>query len=53
MNQYKYFFASDLKKETVGIVKAKTLKEAYKKASIKKNLNLNHFKQLFNIEEII
>ena len=52
MNKYKYFFASDLKKEQVGQVKAKNLKEAYFKASNKKRLKLEHFKQLFDIEEI-
>jgi hypothetical protein len=52
MNQYKYFFASDLKKEQIGKVKAKNLEEAYLKASHKKRLQLEHFKQLFDIEEI-
>jgi len=52
MNQYKYFSSSDLKKEQVGKVKAKNLKEAYIKASKKKRLPLESFRQLFNIEEI-
>lgn len=52
MNQYKYFSASDLKKEQVGKVKAKNLKEAYIKASKKKRLPIESFRQLFNIEEI-
>jgi len=52
MNKYKYFFASDLNKEQIGKVKAKNLEEAYLKASYKKKLELNHFKQLFDIEEV-
>jgi hypothetical protein len=52
MNQYKYISSSDLKKEQVGKVKAKNLKEAYIKASKKKRLPLESFRQLFNIEEI-
>ena len=39
MNQYKHFSSSDLKKEQVGKVKAKNLKEAYIKASKKKRKN--------------
>ena len=52
MNQYKYFSSSDLKKEQVGKVKAKNLKEAYIKVSKKKRLPIESFRQLFNIEEI-
>ena len=52
MNQYKYFFASDLKKEPIGRVKAKNIEEAYIKASSKKRLQLEYFKKLFDIEEI-
>ena len=52
MNYYKYFFASDLKKEQIGKVKAKNLKEAYIKASYKKRLQLENFKQLFDVEKI-
>ena len=52
MNQYKYFFASDLNKEQVGKVKAKTLEEAYLKSSKKKRLPIESFRQLFNIEEL-
>ena len=53
MNKYKYFHASDLNKETVGIVKAKDLQEAYIKASYKKRLAPMHFRELFNVEEVI
>ena len=53
MNKYKYFYASDLNRETVGIVKAKDLHEAYIKASYKKKLAPMHFRELFDIEEII
>ena len=52
-NQYKYYFKTDLNKETVGIVNAKDLQEAYIKASYKKKLAPMHFKELFNLEEII
>ena len=53
MNKYKYFYASDLNRETVGIVKAKDLHEAYIKASYKKDIEPMQFKMLFDIEEII
>ena len=53
MKKYKYFNASDLNKETVGIVKAKDLHEAYIKASYKKKLAPMHFRELFDIEEVI
>ena len=53
MNKYKYFHASDLNKATVGIVKAKDLHEAYIKASYKKKLAPMHFRELFNVEEVI
>ena len=53
MNKYKYFFASDLNKETVGTVKAKDLQEAYIEASYKKKLAPMHFRELFDIEETI
>jgi hypothetical protein len=50
MNQYKYFFKSDNKKEAVGKIKAEGLYEATKKAAAKKNLSLIHFMELFNVE---
>jgi len=53
MKKYKYFYASDLDKETVGIVKAKDLQEAYIKASYKKKLAPMHFRELFDLEEMI
>ena len=53
MNKYKYFHASDFNKETVGIVKAKDLHEAYIKSSYKKKLAPMHFRELFNVEEVI
>ena len=53
MKEYKYFHASDLNKETVGVVKAKDLQEAYIKASYKKDIEPIQFKMLFNIEEVI
>ena len=53
MNKYKYFFKSDLDKESIGIVKAKNEKQAYIKAANKKQLSLPHFISLFEIEEIV
>ncbi len=53
MNKYKYFYASDLNKEAIGIVKAKDLHEACVKASYKKDIEPMQFKMLFDIEEII
>ena len=52
MNKYKYFFKSDLKRESIGVVKSKTENEAYLKAANKKKLSLPHFISLFAIEEI-
>ena len=52
MKKYKYFHASNLDKETIGIVKARDLHEAYIKASYKKKLAPMHFRELFNVEEI-
>ena len=51
--KYKYFFYTDLDKEAIGVVKAKDLQEAYIKASYKKKLSPMHFRELFNMEEII
>lgn len=53
MKKYKYFYASDLDKEAIGIVKAKDLQEAYIKASCKKDIEPMQFKMLFDLEEII
>ena len=52
MTQYKYYFLSDSTKEAVGKVKAFTKKRAIKKAAAKKRLNVEHFLELFNIEEV-
>ena len=52
MKKYKYFFKSDLSRESIGVVKAKTENGAYLKAANKKNLSLPHFISLFAIEEI-
>ena len=51
MKQYKYFFKSDSKKEAVGKIKAPTKNKAIQKAAARKKLNLEHFLELFNIEE--
>jgi len=52
MNTYKYFFISDTEKEAIGKIKAEGLYEAIKKAASKKNLSLNHFMELFNVEKL-
>ena len=52
MNKYKYFFKSDLKREPVGVVKAKDENRSYLKAASKKQLSLSHFVSLFGVEEI-
>jgi len=52
MKQFKYYFNSDLNKESVGRVKAKDIHNARQKAAIKKNLSLTRFVKLFNVEEI-
>lgn len=53
MNKYKYYISSDSKKETVGLVRAYSLKQAIKKASIKKQLDIDVFVKLFNVEEVL
>ena len=52
MKRYKYFFISDSSKEAVGKVKALSENRAIEKASQKKRLSINHFLELFNVEEI-
>ena len=52
MKRYKYFFISDSRKEAVGKVKALSENRAIEKASQKKRLSINHFLELFNVEEI-
>lgn len=52
MNKYKYFFKSDLDRESIGVVKAKNENEAYLKAANKKKLLLPQFISLFGVEEI-
>jgi len=52
-NQYKYYFKTDKSKEAIGIVKANDLEEAYIKSAYKKKLEPMHFKELFDLEEII
>jgi hypothetical protein len=51
MNKYKYFFQRDKVKEAIGKVTARTLEEAYIKASEIKNLTLEDFKGVFKVEE--
>ena len=52
MKRYKYFFISDSSKEAIGKVKALSENRAIEKASQKKRLSVNHFLELFNVEEI-
>ena len=52
MKRYKYFFISDSSKEAIGKVKALSENIAIEKASQKKRLSVNHFLELFNVEEI-
>ena len=52
MKKYKYYFLSDLSKEAIGQVRAFNRKRAIKKASLRKQLSLRHFLQLFGVEEI-
>lgn len=52
MNKYKYFNALDQDQEAVGIIKAKDEKQAYIKASKKKQLSLADFVSIFRVKEI-
>ena len=52
MKKYKYYYKSDSKKETVGVVKATSIDEAISKSIIKKQLDPIYFEKLFNVEEI-
>ena len=52
MTQYKYYFISDSSKEAVGKIKSNTKQKAIEKAAAKKKLSIEHFLELFNVEEI-
>ena len=52
MTQYKYYFISDTSKEAVGKIKANTRQKAIEKAAGKKKLSIEHFLELFNVEEV-
>lgn len=52
MKQYKYYFISDSKKEPIGKVKAYTKHKAIQKSAARKRLSVEHFLELFNVEEI-
>ena len=52
MKKYKYFNALDQEEEAVGVIKAKDEKQAYIKASKKKQLPLSDFLSIFRIKEI-
>jgi len=53
MRTYKYFLLSDQTKEPIGLVRADGIYEAMKTSARKKQLKLNQFLEIFNVEEII
>jgi len=53
MKRFKYFNITDSSKEQIGIVESRSRDKAYIKASKIKNLTLEDFKKLFDIEELI
>ena len=52
MSKYKYYSKTNKDKETVGIVEARNKELAITKAAINKQLSINTFTMLFDIEEI-
>jgi len=50
--QYRYFSITDKNRDTVGMVHADTLEDAYLMASKIKKLPLDDFKKLFKVEKI-
>ena len=52
MKQYKYYNTLDSTKEAIGIVKAKNEKQAYLKASKKKQLSMPDFIKIFSVKEV-
>ncbi len=50
--QYRYFSIKDKGKDTVGVVNADTIEDAYSMASQMKKLPLDDFKKLFKVEKI-
>ena len=52
MSKYKYYNKTNKNKETVGVVEAKNKELAITKAAINKNLPINIFTMLFNIEKM-
>jgi len=50
--QYRYFSITDKNRDTVGMVNADTLEDAYSMASEIKKLPLDDFKKLFKVEKI-
>ena len=49
---YKYFIKTDKKKEAVGVFTAPSLEIAYEKAAKLKQLPLNKFIEIFEVEKI-
>ena len=52
MKQYKYFFISNKDKEAVGKVFASSKRKAVEKSAGKKQMNIEQFLTLFDVEEI-
>jgi hypothetical protein len=52
MKKYKYFHRSDVNKEAIGKVNAKSINEAILKSSEKKKLSFEKFLIIFGVEEI-
>ena len=50
--KYKFYSPKNKDKETMGIVKASSLNEAYQIVASTKKLTLSQFKKLFIVEEI-
>lgn len=50
--QYRYFSITDKNKDTVGVVNADTVEDAYSMASQIKKLPLESFKKLFKVEKV-
>lgn len=50
--KYKFYSPKSKDKETMGIVQASSLEEAYKIAALTKQLTMTQFKKLFIVEKI-
>jgi hypothetical protein len=50
--KFKYFYKNDANKESIGIIKSSNLNTAFEIASKIKQLSVEKFKKIFNIEEV-